>query len=472
MKNNLSHLKFDWEDIKAKYGYPITNYNKNIYQNIFYNFSHQKENHIPDILEAIIYEKREIPTELKSSLDILINEFRNSFPKSERDNTILEEGFYFDDRIEDIIQNNIDIVESDILYDILKFKTQAKENEESFRITKIATKEDAENDPYLEEGETYSQLKEFTTFEDGLNYIQKVDGISFLKNELYRFYENFGEGTKAIFKNELDAINELIKNSEHVDPLSAFKTGFHNNDLLEYYRIHNGFYLKKYNQFYKNQNHFYPITFFEGRYAPVYGKYTLYKKWLEKKLNSSFSKDTIQDNIVLKNTAKFSENQIEGIINSFCFDSNLNQILIDRYTEIIFCHDHKQNIATMALIGSLIEGILFGIYLNHKICFYKTNQYKKIMKSRKPKKTNGILELSFEELILISEEIGIISSSKEDIKFIQTSRNHIHPKKHFDNLFNKFSPEYSMNKCKNLLHQILTELLNNYKTSKDVKKLS
>lgn len=252
MKNNLSHLKFDWEDIKAKYGYPVTNDNKNIYQNIFYNFSHQKENHIPDTLEAIIYKKREIPTELKSSLDLLINEFRNSFPKSERDNTILKEGFYFDDRIEDIIQHNQNIIDSDVLYDVLKLEHQAIENEQKYRITEIATKEDEQTNSYLKKGEKYTRLRDFNTFEEGLNYIQEVDSISFFRNELWRFHKTYGDGTKAIFRQEIEKINDFIKETDNIDIQNAFKKWFHNDDLLEYVRITNNYYLNKYNKYYKN----------------------------------------------------------------------------------------------------------------------------------------------------------------------------------------------------------------------------
>lgn len=460
MKNNLSHLKFDWEDIKAKYGYPVTNDNKNIYQNIFYNFSHQKENHIPDTLEAIIYKKREIPTELKSSLDLLINEFRNSFPKSERDNTILKEGFYFDDRIEDIIQHNQNIIDSDVLYDVLKLEHQAIENEQKYRITEIATKEDEQTNSYLKKGEKYTRLRDFNTFEEGLNYIQEVDSISFFRNELWRFHKTYGDGTKAIFRQEIEKINDFIKETDNIDIQNAFKKWFHNDDLLEYVRITNNYYLNKYNKYYKNSNHFYPSTFFEGRYAPVYARYFLYKKWLENKLGIS-NNLSIENKEVSELKIDSPEHlEVEKLISELKLDDSLEFKLVRRLGELFFCKNHLPNLvlSSIVLTGSILEGVLLGLATKEEN-LHVFNKSSKCPKDEngKPKKHQN---WSFKDFIDVSKDINLLNDSYTNAVEIMEKRNYIHPHKEFksNNIYSTHYQDETYSDLKLVLKEISRNL--------------
>ena len=424
MIKNLDNLNFDWGTIKNKHGFPITIENKNIYRNLFY---HYAKKDIPQILEEKAYLKEEIN---ETTLEKFIDEFRLFFPKENRDYNILEEGFYFDDILEAIFNYYQNIAESSVLYDVLKVQKKVAENEQSFRIIKTATEADTKNNPYLKLGEEYSQLREFNSYEEGLGYIQKVDSLRLFGSELKKFHKTYGEGVPKIYQQELDKINDFITQSESIDISKTFKDLTYGNELFEYIRIHNNFYLKKYNDYYKGKNNFYPTIFFEGRYAPVYAKYVLYKKWLEEKLNifSIPIKKAETPSIKIESPEHL---EIECIIKDLNLKYELTSKLIRRLGELYFCKNHLPNLilSSIVLTGSILEGVLLGLAIkSENICLFNKS-------SKSPKDKNGKVKnhqsWSFKDFIEVSKDINLLNDSFTNAEEIMKKRNYIHPHKEF-----------------------------------------
>ena len=81
---------------------------------------------------------------------------------------------------------------SSIESEIIKIESEVEKNYLSFRVQKIATKEDFKRNPYLTIGELYSQYKDFNSFEEGFDLFKKVNSLSYLTSLLKNFKEVFG----------------------------------------------------------------------------------------------------------------------------------------------------------------------------------------------------------------------------------------------------------------------------------------
>lgn len=146
--------------------------------------------------------------------------------------------------------------------------------EQSIRVYKKASSEDAKR-LQCNEGEIYSVLPEPKNFEEAIIRFQQFDGqrsFEFLRMNFLKKYGN--TPTFKIINDELFSIYKFISEANQKSTEEAFKNRDH-SEYLEYLRLTNKFY----------QNESLPFndyfSFFNSNSTFIYGKYFLYKDWLE-----------------------------------------------------------------------------------------------------------------------------------------------------------------------------------------------
>lgn len=343
--------------------------------------------------------------------------------------------------------------------EILKFENEVEKNYQTFRVKNIATKEDVEKNPFLKIGEEYSQYKDFNDFDSGFDLFKQVNSFNYFISLLRSFKQTFGQYNKKAFENELDEINNFIVEAEKINLKNAFSNENDRNYYHEYLRLKHGYYKKKYEEYY-SENNFYPTVFFSGIAVPVYAKYFLYREWLQQNLiekNESNSEDIL---IADENNFEINEERrLIYLLQNLKIDKKINQILINRIDEIKKCITVNANMAIIVLTGSILEGVLFNVANENKEKFYNTN--------KAPKKPNikNIKDWSLQNLIEVAHEIKLINHSIENAVNIQQLRNYIHPHKEFSDKekINIHFRNNSLSDLKLVLEEISRSLTDNKK---------
>lgn len=344
--------------------------------------------------------------------------------------------------------------------EIIKIESEVEKNYQSFRIQKIATKEDFKRNPYLTIGKEYSQYKDFNSYKEGFNFFKNVSSLMYLTSLLKNFKEVFGGLNKKALNNEFNEIGIFIKEAEKIKLRNAFINENDNNHHHEYLRLKYGYYQNKYDKYY-SENNFYPTVFFSGIAVPVYAKYFLYKNWLQDKLGSTKNQETRKNITPVQeiNIIEDEEFYLISLIKSFNIDNErINQILINRLGEIKRCKTIGANMAIIVLVGSILEGVLFGLTESNKKLFFLSKLSPKIKDTEKNKK---IKDWTLENFIQVATDINFLKYSNTNAKNIQELRNLIHPyKESFEK--DKINIHYRNNSL-NDLKLVLEDLSRNLK---------
>lgn len=167
----------------------------------------------------------------------------------------------------------------------------ANQYEQSVRINYLASKEDAER-LGCKVGEPVSYIPEPINIDEMFERLQNIYGLRVAEAYQQIFKEKYGNGNIKTVSDELNEIKKFIDEAEKLPTTETFKKGYNNNSSLTKY-INNGLYLShlveysrlKFEYYRKEQFISSFNSFFSSYSAEVYGKYFLYKQWLEEKLN-------------------------------------------------------------------------------------------------------------------------------------------------------------------------------------------
>ncbi|WP_295229824.1 hypothetical protein [uncultured Chryseobacterium sp.] len=176
------------------------------------------------------------------------------------------------------IDRFVEYCNKEILYLQEKIKDlqleQSAKYEQSIRIYKKASLEDAER-LRCSEGEIYSVLPEPTNYEEAIERFKELDGRRSFELLRMNFLKKYGNTpTLKVINDELLSIYKFISEANQASTEKAFKNQDH-SDHLEYLRLENKFYQNTSLPF---GNYF---NFFNSNSQYIYGKYFLYKDWLE-----------------------------------------------------------------------------------------------------------------------------------------------------------------------------------------------
>ncbi len=166
----------------------------------------------------------------------------------------------------------------------------ANQYEQSVRINYLASKEDAER-LGCKVGEPVSYIPEPINIDEMFEQLQNIYGLRVAEAYQGIFKEKYGNGNIKTVSDELNEIKKFIAEAEKLPTTETFKKVFNNKNysakfvnnnlylshLVEYSRLKFGYYRKE--QFIPSFN-----SFFSSYSIDVYGKYFLYKQWLEDKL--------------------------------------------------------------------------------------------------------------------------------------------------------------------------------------------
>jgi len=184
----------------------------------------------------------------------------------------------------------------------------ASQYEQSIRVNYLATIEDAER-LGCKVGDPFSIIPEPTNIDEMLERLRKLHGQRVCESHQHFFSDIYGNGSIKIISDQLEKLNEFIEDAESLSTVETFIEPINtisfnrlwmiisnrvkdrtNND--ENLKLQNDNYLKQLIEYsrlkygyYKNI-HFISsyVSFFSNIAAEVYGKYFLYKQWLEDKL--------------------------------------------------------------------------------------------------------------------------------------------------------------------------------------------
>ncbi len=160
--------------------------------------------------------------------------------------------------------------------------TESEKYEQSIRVKRKATKEDAER-LGCKIGDEYSIIPEAQNRDELFEQFEKLHAQRYFETLQKLFNEKYGKPTEKIIKDELAAINNFIEKANQLSTTETFKNKWADpkeSDLYEYSRLAN--------DYYKNDNKpFFPhvFSYFNSNAVQVYAKYFLYKDWLLTKLN-------------------------------------------------------------------------------------------------------------------------------------------------------------------------------------------
>jgi len=123
-------------------------------------------------------------------------------------------------------------------------------------------------------------------------------------------------------------------------------------------------------------------------------------------------------------------------INSMGLELAISDIIEQRLSEIEICIKNNASLASILLIGSVMEGILLGTALMFPLQFNKSLS---APKDRNTEKVKKFQDWTLNNFIDVSSEIGIL---KQDVKkfshVVRDFRNYIHP---YEQMGSKFSPD-------------------------------
>lgn len=176
------------------------------------------------------------------------------------------------------------------------------------------------------------------------------------------------------------------------------------------------------------------------------------KDWELLKKAKSLVNDSI--NSISNDEEIFLEQEFEVIdISSLGLDESVVPIINSRIEEIKICLDNNATLASIFIIGSTLEGILFGFASQYPAKYGRAKS--------SPKDKNGKVkkfdEWKLNDFINVSYEIGFL---EKDVKtfshYLRDFRNYIHPHKQ---LGDKFNPnKHTALLCEQVLKAAIYEL--------------
>jgi len=123
-------------------------------------------------------------------------------------------------------------------------------------------------------------------------------------------------------------------------------------------------------------------------------------------------------------------------VDSLGLDSSVSEIIKHRVTEVEKCIENDAPLATILLIGSIMEGILLGMAIIYPQQF---NQAVSAPKDKDTGKVQTFPNWSLNNYIDVAAEVGLL---KQDVKkfshVVREFRNYIHP---YEQMSSRFSPD-------------------------------
>mgnify|MGYP003110018179 CR=1 FL=1 len=170
----------------------------------------------------------------------------------------------------------------------------AEEYEASIRVVKKATKEDAER-LNIEIGEEFTIIPEPKNKTELLERFENLHAQRLFEAQLRLFKRKYGDPSKKVIEDELKELNTFISKASQLSTTETFKNKYigdtHLRDLHELSRLTNGYY--------RNPNKpFSAFGYFNNNAPLVYGKYILFKEWLQNELNEYKSKTKLTENFI------------------------------------------------------------------------------------------------------------------------------------------------------------------------------
>ena len=122
------------------------------------------------------------------------------------------------------------------------------------------------------------------------------------------FEKKFGTISEAFLRSELDEIQKFTKEAGKISLTKAFENNDLQNsldtDMCEYLRLNNDYYENPNKPISKLNSYFYN-DYFNNNAASIYGKYFLYKEWLENELNEINIKKNNFESEIEQNDTRF-----------------------------------------------------------------------------------------------------------------------------------------------------------------------
>lgn len=172
------------------------------------------------------------------------------------------------------------------------------------------------------------------------------------------------------------------------------------------------------------------------------------KRILENAIKRLIKKEEIKE--------KFEEQKFPDLNLDFIKDNNLKTNLLDRFKEANRCYTAKSYLATMFLLGSILEGILLDLITHNIIIFNKANSSPKINGKVKP-----IYNWTLEEMINTAFDLNFIKLDvSSHCKALKNFRNYIHPRQQLIQEFtpNEYTIKISINVVKAAVYEINLKL--------------
>ena len=260
-----------WGKYKNEFGERLDSKNLEQYINLFCNLLAPMKVDI----EQIVYETKSLPSD---DIGHQLAAFERHFPLDER----LEDFLYFDDRLKEEARKFKLILSDPVKIEILDLEYLIKANEEKHSITKTATIEDEKRTKILKVGDKFKQKKTIQDFQSAWELYTETSGLEAYKSYLKAFNTTHRKPTISVYKNELKKIYSFISECENIDIDLAFKSRDFKNPHHAYLRLNNNYYVT---EFEKMRGEVNPTLLFDGGFYRTYGKYVLFRKWLESKLS-------------------------------------------------------------------------------------------------------------------------------------------------------------------------------------------
>ena len=196
----------------------------------------------------------------------------------------------------------------------------------------------------------------------------------------------------------------------------------------------------------------------------LFNRYLAFDKWRVVRNNDEITFKKLDKVVVEEGVKKITNDESDFLklnfevdIGSLDLAGNVTEIMNYRLREIESCIDNKMPLASVILIGSLLEGLLLGMALKYPREF---NRAKCAPKHINDGKTKKFQEWRLKEFIEVSAEIGLL---EEDVKkfsdVLRDFRNYIHP---YSQLASGFSPsEHTALICLQVLRAAIFQS-NNY----------
>lgn len=176
----------------------------------------------------------------------------------------------------------------------------------------------------------------------------------------------------------------------------------------------------------------------------TFNKYLAFDKWSIARENDQITFKKL-DRVIIddgkKDTKTSRESEFLGLkfdanVDAMGLDSNVTQIIKSRLVEAENCVNCKAPLASVILIGSVMEGILLGTASMYPRLF---NQAKAAPKEKDGSKVKRLNEWTLNNFIDVAAELKILNPDvKEFSHVLRDFRNYIHP---YQQMVSHFSPD-------------------------------